>query len=229
MMQKEMKYWYLRNVELFANLSKDQVNDLAEHARFFRMKKGQVIQFSNDDVERLYFLMNGKIKVSESDGLGNELIKCIVLNGDLFGECIEDNPLSNSRQFAEILSSEVIICSFSRDSFEELMKKYPMLALCYSRKMNEKLRQLESRYSSLVFKDVKSRLKSFLLDWAQREGTLGQEGWVIKNYLTHSEIASLISSSRQTVTTLINEMKERGELQYSRSMIVISNSNQIAA
>lgn len=224
-----MKYWYLRNLELFTTLNKDQVSDLADHAHFFRMKKGQIIHFSNEGSDRLYFLMNGKIKVSENDGIGNEMIKGIVLSGDLFGECGEDNPLSNNRQFAQILSDEVIICSFSRDRFEELMQKHPMLALCYSRKINEKLRQLETRYSSLVFKDVRTRLKSFLYEWAQKEGKLSKEGWVIKNYLTHGEIASLISSSRQTVTTLINEMKEEGELQYSRSRIVVVDSNQIAA
>lgn len=229
MMQKEMKYWYLRNLEVFNGLNKNEVNDLADQAHFFRLKKGEVMQFANESLYHLYFLMNGKIKVSESDGLGNELIKNIVLGGDMFGESTEENPLNTSCQYAEIISSEVIICSFSKEIFEKLMQKYPMIALCYSRKMNQKLRQLESRYSNLVFKDVKARLRGFLLDWAQKEGTLGKEGWVIKNYLTHSEIASLISSSRQTVTTLINQMKEGGELQYSRSTIVISNSNQIAA
>ena len=87
--------------------------------------------------------------------------------------------------------------------------------------MGDKLRKLEHRYANLVFKDVKARLKDFLKTWASSEGKDTEEGIMIKNYLTHNEIASLISSSRQTVTTIINELKESGVLTYSRSKIVI--------
>ncbi len=192
------------------------------------MKKSQTIYFANDDSKRLYFLINGKIKISEVDGLGNEMIKDIILTGDLFGEI----PITNfqiNQEFAEVLSSEVILCTFTMDEFEKLMHKHPSLALSFSKKMGEKLRKLEHRYANLVFKDVKARLKDFLVDWAGKEGKPVETGLVIKNYLTHNEIASLISSSRQTVTTLINELKEEGVIVYSRSLITIPNIGALAA
>lgn len=227
-MQNEVKYWYLRNYDLFSNLIKEQIHDLCSISKFVRMKKGQTIYFANDESKRLYFLINGKIKISEVDGLGNEMIKDIILTGDLFG----DIPLTNfqvSQEFAEILSSEVILCTFTMDEFEKLMQKHPSLALSFSKKMGEKLRKLEHRYANLVFKDVKARLKDFLVDWAGKEGKPEDTGLVIKNYLTHNEIASLISSSRQTVTTLINELKEEGVIVYSRSLITIPNIGALAA
>ncbi len=227
-MQKEIKYWYLRNYDLFENLSKEQIHDLSDIARFVRMKKGQTIYFANDESKRLYFLINGKIKISEVDRLGNEMIKDIILTGDMFGE-IPITGLQTSQEFAEILSSEVILCTFTMDQFEKLMEKHPNLALSFSKKMGEKLRRLEHRYANLVFKDVKARLKDFLMDWANKEGKPVEDGLVIKNYLTHNEIASLISSSRQTVTTLINELKEEGVIAYSRSLITIPNIGALAA
>lgn len=227
-MQKEIKYWYLRNYDLFANLSKEQIHDLSAISKFVRMKKGQTIYFANDDSKRLYFLINGKIKISEIDGLGNEMIKDIILTGDLFGE-IPITTMQTSQEFAEILSSEVILCTFTMEQFETLMHKHPSLALSFSKKMGEKLKKLEHRYANLVFKDVKARLKDFLVDWANKEGKPAETGLIIKNYLTHNEIASLISSSRQTVTTLINELKEEGVIVYSRSQITIPNMNALAA
>ncbi|MFT6872391.1 MAG: CRP/FNR family cyclic AMP-dependent transcriptional regulator [Parvicella sp.] len=227
-MQNEVKYWYLRNYGLFSDLRKEQIHDLCSISRFIRMKKGQTIYFANDESKRLYFLINGKIKISEVDGLGNEMIKDIILTGDLFGEI----PITNfqvSQEFAEILSREVILCTFTMDEFEKLMHKHPILALSFSKKMGEKLRRLEHRYANLVFKDVKARLKDFLVDWANKEGKPLDDGLVIKNYLTHHEIASLISSSRQTVTTLINELKEEGVIVYSRSLITIPNMGELAA
>ncbi len=219
-MQKEIKYWYLRNYNLFSNLTKEQIHDLSAISKFVRMKKGQTIYFTNDDVKRIFFLINGKIKISEMDENGNEMIKDIILTGDLFGE-VTTNAMSMSHEYAEILSSEVILCTFTLDQFEKLMEKHPALALNFTKKMGDKLRQLEHRYANLVFKDVKARLVDFIKTWAVKEGKEETEGVTIRNYLTHNEIASLISSSRQTVTTLINELKEAGALTYSRSKIVI--------
>lgn len=221
-MQREVKYWYLRNYNLFSNLTKEQINDLSNISKFTRMKKGQTIYFANDEIKRLYFLINGKIKISEMDHSGNEMIKDIILTGDLFGE-ISFNAMTLTHEYAEILSSEVILCSFTMDEFEILMEKHPMLCLNFTKKIGDKLRKLEHRYANLVFKDVKDRLKDFLKIWALNEGKDTPEGVLIKNYLTHNEIASLISSSRQTVTTIINELKEEGALSYSRSQIVIPN------
>jgi CRP/FNR family transcriptional regulator len=221
-MQREVKYWYLRNYNLFSNLTKEQINDLSNISKFTRMKKGQTIYFANDEIKRLYFLINGKIKISEMDHTGNEMIKDIILTGDLFGE-ISFNAMTLTHEYAEILSSEVILCSFTMDEFEILMEKHPMLCLNFTKKIGDKLRKLEHRYANLVFKDVKDRLKDFLKIWALNEGKDTPEGVFIKNYLTHNEIASLISSSRQTVTTMINELRDEGALSYSRSQIVIPN------
>lgn len=226
-MQKEIKYWYLRNYNLFSNLTKEQIHDLSAISKFVRMKKNQTIYFSNDEVKRLYFLINGKIKISEMDENGNEMIKDIILTGDLFGE-VSLNSMSLSHEYAEILSSEVILCTFTMDEFEKLMEKHPQLALNFTKKMGDKLRKLEHRYANLVFKDVKARLVDFLRTWASSEGKDSEEGITIKNYLTHNEIASLISSSRQTVTTIINELKESGVLTYSRSKIVIPDVTALA-
>lgn len=227
-MQREIKYWYLKNYDLFNNLAKDQINELCHTSRFIRLKKGQTIYFANEDQRRMYLLINGKIKISEIDGMGNEMIKDIVLTGDLFGD-IPVNRFAVTQEYAEVLSSEVILCTFNMQEFEKLLHRYPVLGLSFSKKMGEKFRRLEQRYANLVFKDVKARLKDFLFDWAQKEGKPAEDGTAIRNYLTHQEIASLISSSRQTVTTLINELRDEGLIDYSRSKIVIKDVQQLAA
>ena len=136
-MQREVKYWYLRNYNLFSNLTKEQINDLSNISKFTRMKKGQTIYFANDEIKRLYFLINGKIKISEMDHSGNEMIKDIILTGDLFGE-ISFNVMTLTHEYAEILSSEVILCSFTMDEFEILMEKHPMLCLNFTKKIGDK-------------------------------------------------------------------------------------------
>ncbi len=82
---------------------------------------------------------------------------------------------------------------------------------------------MENKYANLVFKDVRSRFIGFLKDWSSKEGVVSQNEVVLKNYLTHQDIASLICSTRQTVTSLFNELKENGTLDYSRTEIITKN------
>ena len=89
----------------------------------------------------------------------------------------------------------------------------------YSKQVGNKLRQIENRLLNLLNKDVKTRLINFLLQLAQKQITPDSNAICIPNYLTHEDIANLIGSSRQTVTTLINELATEGLITYNRNEI----------
>jgi len=62
--------------------------------------------------------------------------------------------------------------------------------------------------------------------WQLVEQKLGEntaDGFCIPNYLTHEDIANLIGSSRQTVTTMIGELETEGILSYDRNQICFLN------
>ena len=82
------------------------------------------------------------------------------------------------------------------------------------------MRIVENRLINLLNKDVKTRLLHFLWQLLQvhhGENTVGE--CRITNYLTHEDIAHLIGSTRQTVTTLLNELAFEGLLSYTRQEI----------
>ena len=57
---------------------------------------------------------------------------------------------------------------------------------------------------------------------ATEEGeSTDNEAYTIQNFLTHEDIAQLIGSSRQTVTTMLNELETAGYLTVSRQLIEI--------
>ena len=101
------------------------------------------------------------------------------------------------------------ICSFLLSDFEDLLVRNPSLALSYTKFVGLKMKRFKNNYSNLVTKDAKSRLSSFLKDWAQREGKFEGNKVVIENYLTQNDIAQIICTSRQTATLLLNELEEK--------------------
>jgi CRP/FNR family transcriptional regulator len=226
-MSVEVKYWYLRNHKLFSTLSNSQISDLCIITRFKKANKGEIIYFADEPVQRIYFLKKGMIKIVEADKKGDEIIKDIIQQGDLFGE-ITLNNASKSHEYAQAMSSEVMICTFTLEDFEKLLEINPALALKFYKFVGFKFKRLQNRYANLVFKDVRSRLIDFLKEWAEREGETTDEGVLLHNYLTHQDIANLVCSTRQTITQLMNELEVDGKIQYSRKEIIFTDLQTLA-
>jgi CRP/FNR family transcriptional regulator len=158
---------------------------------------------------------------------GQEVIKEIIQKGEIFGQItLEKNNLNG--EFAQAYKSAVSLCSFTIADFEKLLQKKPALALKYSKQVGAKLRHIENRLVNLLNKDVKSRLLGFLWQLVQQHmQDTSHTALCIPNYLTHEDMARLIGSSRQTVTTLINEMEQEGLLHYNRHEISFPDVNKI--
>jgi CRP-like cAMP-binding protein len=225
-MYEELKYWYLRDHKLFWTLSMSQIRQLCMITGFKKAKKGDIIYFSSSDVPRVFLLKKGNIKIVSVDEDGNETIKDIIQKGDLFGELELDND-RNSNEYAKALTDEIIICSFLMSDFEELLLKYPSLALSYTKFVGLKMKRIRNNYSNLISKDAKTRLYQFLKDWAEKEGKRTDNRVVIENYLTQNDMAQIICTSRQTATQLLNEMETKGLLVYNRKEIIIDDITKL--
>ncbi len=218
-MNIETKYWYLRDHKLFNALTSNELKSICLIMNFKTAKKGEIIYFAHDESARVYFLKKGTIKIVEIDDKGNEVVKEIIQRGDIFGEFTLSDEESD--EYAIAVSDNVACCSFKLEDFEKVLQSNPQLSLSYTKWIGFRFKRLQNRYSNLIFKDVRTRLVGFLNDWAAKEGTLENNQQVIKNYLTHQDIASLVCSTRQTVTSLFNELKEKGALDYTRTEIII--------
>jgi CRP-like cAMP-binding protein len=225
-MSEELKYWYLRDHKLFWTLSMSQIKQLCIITGFKKAKKGDIIYFSSSDVPRIFLLKKGSIKIVEIDQDGNETIKDIIQKGDLFGELTLEND-KNSNEYAKALTDEVAICSFLMSDFENLMLQNPNLALTYTKFVGLKMKRIKNNYSNLMNKDAKTRLFTFIKEWAEKEGKKDGNKVTLENYLTQADIAQIIGTSRQTATQLLNEMEENQLIFYTRKEILIDDITKL--
>ena len=220
-MDLEVVYWYLRNHNLFEQMSDQEYKDLCVISGYKTARKNEVIYMTHETVRRLYFLKKGVVKIAAVDEEGNEITKDVIREGDIFGEITLNGNAAHSGEFAKAISDEVSICSFKLDDFERVLEKNPNLSLRYTKKVGDKFKAMETRFSNLIFKDVRTRLVDFIKDIAKNTGEKTGNEIVVNNYLTHQDIASIIGSSRQTVTTLLNELEKKKLIRYTRNEMMI--------
>jgi CRP/FNR family transcriptional regulator len=218
-MSLDDKWLLIRNYNLWSHLSNEEYDELNIVHNFIEAPKGEYVYFEAFHHNKLYFIKDGYIRIGYIDEEGNEVIKEIIQKGEIFGQLtLERNNLKG--EFAQAYKADVSLCAFTIEDFNQLLKKRPELALKYSKQIGSKLRNIESRLVNLLNKDVKTRLINFIGQLSLDEG--GEEtaqGYCISNHLTHEDIAHLIGSSRQTVTTLINELAAEGLINFNRQKI----------
>ncbi|MBI1767017.1 MAG: Crp/Fnr family transcriptional regulator [Bacteroidetes bacterium] len=216
----EPKNFYLKTFNLATNLSESQMQQLCGVITQKEAKKNQVVYSKGGD-KKVFMLISGKVKISEINEAGDEMIKEIVLPGDLFGDLLL-NQSGGNFEYAEIVSERAIYYCVEAHELNSQIQSNPILMTNYMSKVGEKFRNMENRYLNMITKDVKSRLIYCFKEWARKEGKRLGDKIVIKNSLTHNDLANMISTSRQTVTVILNELKEAGAISYNRKEIEFS-------
>ena len=221
-MSDEIKYAYLKGHPLFANASEQNIKDASNLAKVKTAYRGETLNYGEGNYSKIYLLIKGKIKITDCDNMDNELIKDILTAPDLFGDLgLDGHPSSD--EFAEALTANTVVCVFNSSEFKKILGENPGIALAYANTVNNKLKKLEGRHSDLVFRDAKSRLIRFIKTWAHSDGNVIGDKIILNNYLTHSDIAGVISTSRQSVNVLLNELRDSGMLFYNRKRIELNN------
>jgi CRP/FNR family transcriptional regulator len=219
----EDKMLLIRNYDLWSHLSDEEYEELGLKHNFIEVVKGDFIYFDTHLLNKLFFIKEGFIRIGYINEKGEEVIKEIIRKGEVFGQfTLLKNNLNG--EFAQAFKSDVSLCAFNIDDFEKILLRNAKLAIHFSRQMGQKLRNTENRIINLLHKDVRTRLLGFFYQLSVQNGCSEKDATCsIENFLTHEDIARLIGSSRQTVTTLINEFEHEGILTYNRQLIEIKN------
>lgn len=215
-----VNYWYLRDHIIFDSLTDDDYKELDWIIAFKTCSKHEFIYFPEDNLKKVFFVKKGNVKLGYYDDSGNEILLDVLKKGDIFGQLHLDQEQSG-QEFAVAVSDQTVLCNFNVKEFEEMLQTRADIAIKYSKQVGKQQMTVSRRYSTLLFKDARTRLLQFFKEWAEKEMENVTENITLTNYLTQQEIAALNGLSRQTTTRLLGEFKESNILSITRKEISI--------
>ncbi|MBI3193593.1 MAG: Crp/Fnr family transcriptional regulator [Ignavibacteriae bacterium] len=224
-MAEKSKFWYLKGFNIFEGMEESQMKKVEKMTAMSQINKHRPIYFPEQPSTTIYFLKEGHVKLSRLHEDGREVILDVLGPGELFGELsIVDDE--GRKEIAEALDN-VLVCTISKADFEELINYNPSMNLQLTKWIGLRLRKFEEKVSELAFKDVTKRIISFLVRYAESFGKIKSGVVSVKSFLSQEEIAHLTAASRQTVTTVLNDLKSQGLIDFSRKDFIIKNFDKL--
>ncbi|HQQ97303.1 MAG TPA: Crp/Fnr family transcriptional regulator [Cyclobacteriaceae bacterium] len=225
-MGKETALWYFESVDLYDVLCPHKVKVMGEKHTFHHYKKDDFIFFPNEPASHIYMIAEGRVRIGHYLDDGKEVVSAILGSGEIFGELALAGE-ERRRDFAQAMDNNTMVCPLGIDDLKSLMWENKELSFKMLKLVGLRLIRLERKLELLVFKDARTRIVEFLKDTASWKGKKVGYETLIPTKLTHKDIASLTGNSRQTVTTILNEMKEQNLITFDRRRILIRDLEKL--
>lgn len=226
-MENAQALWYFESVNLYNILCPHKVKPMNESHEFRKFKRDQIVYRPNEPSQYIYMIAEGRIKIGHYLDDGKEVVKAILTKGEIFGELALAGEEKRS-DFAQAMDEGTTICPMSIEELKALMWEDKELSFRLLKLVGLRLIRMERKLELLVFKDARTRIIEFLKDAASWKGKKVGFETMIPTKLTHKDIAALTGTSRQTVTTILNELKEKNLIYFDRKKILIRDIEKLA-
>ncbi len=220
------KLWYLKKINVLSELSLEELKELKNITRMVSYRKKEPIYLPGDTSETVYLLKKGRVKISKISKEGREATLTILDPGEIFGEveALDSVPRECMVQALE----SVMVCEIQREDFDRYVHAYPEVGGKVIKFMGGRLRQLETKVGDLVFKSAPARLASLFLELSETMGIVGDGSIQLQIRLTHQNLANLIGTSRETVSTLMSQFTQHGLIVQDQRYIKILDKVRLA-
>jgi CRP-like cAMP-binding protein len=188
------------------------------HEQEQHYQKDELIYRQGDLPKHLYFIVEGVVKTGGYDSAGEEFTEGIFHAGELVGEMALFQPIQH-RTFALALHDDTIIRKMDLQQAKQLMESELDFYKAVMEIMVVHRSTLQRKLEILRLKTIKDRVISLIIDLIEHRGFATEQGYLVKNPLIQADLASLLSTSRQTVCNAINQLK--------RNKLITVRSNEI--
>jgi len=210
----------LQAVPLFAGLKKGELEEVCRAAKLCRMAQDDYFFFQGDPTAHIYVLLEGRVKISQTNADGQQILFRAISPTTLFGGLAmtqtEFYPVT-----AQVAEDSTAAC-WSKEDFLSLVARFPKLALNAMEMMASRIQEFQDRFRELATERVERRLARTLLRLASQSGKKTEQGVLIDLPLTRQDLAEMTGTTLYTVSRILSQWETQKLVINGRGRVVIS-------
>lgn len=188
-------------------------------------RKGRIIFVEGEPGEAVFFLKEGRVKISKQAEDGREQILHFIHPGEVFAEVVlfDGGPYPATAEAVEDSKIGLV----RNTDMERITVENSGIALGMLKIMSRRLRVAQKQINELALMDTSRRMASTLLFLAHEQGIPCDGGLAIDMALTNQELASMIGTSRETANRILSDMRRQKAVRVDKKQIVITDMKRL--
>ena len=216
----------VRTAPLFSALDDESAASLRASMTLVKVSKGNTLFKEGDAGDRLFVVVEGKLKLGTSSIDGRENLLSILGPGEMFGELSLFDPGPRTATATAVTDARVL--ALAHDQVFGLVTQHPQVSLELLARLAQRLRRTNEVLADLVFSDVPGRVAKALMDLGSRFGVQKDDGLHVNHDLTQEELAQLVGASRETVNKALADFAARSWVRLEPRAVVVLDYERLS-
>ncbi len=206
----------LSQIALFAGLTGDELQVLAQQAVERRFAPEEVLFWEGEPCAGIFLIVQGSVKIFRISPGGREMMLAL----ETAPSTVAELPLFDGGPYpASVRAADAVVTLFiNKSDFQQVCRQYPDVALKVLAVVGRRLRHLVGLVESMTFGSVTQRLARLLLDASSQAGA---EQFNLP--LTHQEMASRLGTVREVVSRNLGRFRAEGLIRIQGHQVQIVN------
>ncbi len=211
----------IRQLEFGFSLSVPTVAQFAENSAVMDVRRRRFVYRAGELADALYAIVKGRIKLCRIEPhTDREAVIDILPQGSLFGESALYST-AGRRENCAVAYETCTLLRIPVEDFKLGMAQEPLLHEYTFKLIGHRLEHAEQRLADFALNAIPARLDRLLADFSHRYGVRESAGVLIDIPLPHREIASIVGSTRESVTVRLNAMRREGTIEFVNRRILV--------
>lgn len=210
----------LTSVNLLGLFEAPGAGDLGKEFRSRIFPRKSLIYSPSDEADRVFIVKRGRLRVylSYED---REFTLAFLEAGDIFS--------THTRAFVQTVEETELLVTDTA-TFQQRVSQIPEVSQAMVKVLGDLLKSSLSTIEGLVFKDARLRLVEFLAAAAADRGHPAHGGITVELGLNTEDIALLVGTTRQTISTIMNDLIKAGIIEkIDRRTICVRKLDELTA
>ena len=217
----------IRRLDFGPALNDQSISRLATCSVVVDLRRRRFVYRAGDPADFLYAIVQGRIKLCRIDpDTKREAVIDILSEGSLFGESALYST-AGRRENSAITYANSRLLRIPVGDFQRGMDEDDRLHDYTFRLIGQRLEHAERRLADFALNAIPARLDRLLADFSDRYGVPEPEGVLIDIPLPHREIASIVGSTRESVTVRLNAMRREGTIDFVNRRILVKRPESL--
>ena len=208
----------LAGIRLFDGLSESALEDLSKRCRWHKYQPDEQVIDRNSDSRDLYLIVEGRVRVVNYSVTGREVTFDEREKGEYFGELA---ALDGEPRSANVIAlNKLNVACLSQEAFNRLLLEHPQVTLKILNGLAKIVRASNKRIMDLSTVGANNRVHAEILRLAL-PGVRTDNTAIVSPFPIHGDIASRVSTTRETVNRVFSDLSRRGIVKRSKSNLVV--------